>query len=447
MSTGLFGGLFARGEVAAEVSDRAFLRAMLDAEVALVHGLVSAGLAVPECAVEIEAAAADADSFDVDELGRGAGDEGTPVPALLRALRGRLSDSAGDTLHRGATSQDIVDTAAMLATRRALRPLLRDLGGCVAGCAILAEQHRESAMAGRTLLQQAAPITFGLKAAGWLLGLDGARSDLAALRRTGLWLQLGGAVGTLAALGDAGLEVAAAMAERLELMLPPAPWHSNRVPAARLAGSLSVACGAMGKVARDVALLAQTEIGELREGGERGGSSTLPQKRNPVRAMAVIACADRAPGLGATVLAAMSPELERGAGGWQGEWASLAELLRLTGSAAAALSDMLGGLEIDTERMRANIDPLSMSESLVVALARAVEPAAARAVVAEAAGRANRHGMPFREALLESPEIASALGAEGLDAALDPARYLGATQTLIDRALGARSTTEAKEAP
>jgi 3-carboxy-cis,cis-muconate cycloisomerase len=447
VSPGLFGGLFARGDVAAEVSDRAFLQAMLDAEVALAHGLVSAGLTAPECAAEIEAAAADAGSYDIDELGRGAGEEGTPVPALLRELRGRISGAAGDALHRGATSQDIVDTAAMLTTRRALRPLLRDLGGCVAGCAILAEQHRESAMAGRTLLQQAAPTTFGLKAAGWLLGLDGARSDLAALRRTGLWLQFGGAVGTLAALGDAGLEVAAAMAERLELTMPTTPWHTNRVPAARLAGSLAVACGAMGKVARDVALLAQTEVGELREGGERGGSSTLPQKRNPVRAMAVIACADRAPGLGASVLAAMSPELERGAGGWQGEWASLAELLRLTGSAASALSDLLGGLEIDTERMRANIDPLSMSESLVVALARAMGPAAARTVVAEAAARANRHGTSFRDALLESPEIASALGAEGLDAALDPSRYLGATETLIDRALGARSTTDAEEAP
>ena len=292
----------------------------------------------------------------------------------------------------------------MLTVRRASRPLLRDLGGCVAGCAILAEQHRETVMAGRTLLQQAAPITFGLKAAGWLLGLDGARADLAALRRTGLWLQFGGAVGTLAALGDAGLEVAAATAERLELTMPATPWHTNRVPAARLAGSLAAACGAMGKVARDVALLEAQERKSAELRGRRAGrASTMPQKRNPVRAVAVIACADRAPGLCASVLATMSPELERGAGGWQGEWASLAELLRLTGSAAAALSDMLGGLEIDTERMRANIDPLSMSEGLVVALARAVGPAAARTVVAEAAGRANRQGMSFRDALVESP--------------------------------------------
>ncbi len=445
MTSELFGGLFARGEVPAEVGDRAFLRAMLDVEVALAHALAGAGLAAPESADEIEAAAADAGSFDLDRIGRGAGEEGTPVPALLRALRGRLSDQAAAELHRGATSQDVIDTAAMLASRRALEPLLRDLGGCAASCAILAEQHRDSVMPGRTLLQQAAPVSFGLKAAGWLVGLEGARTELLQVRRTGLWLQFGGAVGTLAALGDAGLPVAAAIAERLELTLPPMPWHAIRLAPARLAGALALACGAMAKVATDVVLLAQSEVAEVREGGTRGGSSTLPQKRNPVRCVAVIASASRAPGLCSSLLASMVQEHERGAGGWQAEWETLAELLRLTGSAAAALTDALGGLETDVDRMRSNIDPLAMSESVVVALSTSVGPVTARSLVMEAAARSARDGTSFRDALLQAPEVADGLGAQRLDAALDPAGYLGITEELIDRALGARARTDPEE--
>lgn len=439
MTERLFGGLFARGAVAGEVSDRAFLRAMLDVEVALAQALVAAGLAPSEIVEQLVAAKADAASFDLAELERSTREQGSPVPGLLRLLMQRLPAPASEHLHRGATSQDIVDTATMLAARRALEPLLADLAAAASVCAALAERHRATVMPGRTLLQQGAPTTFGLKAAGWLIALDGARSGLAEVRRRELAIQLGGAVGTLAALGDHGLEVAAAMAERLELAMPVAPWHSIRLRPARLASGLGVAAGVMGKVARDVALLAQTEVGEVREGGDagRGASSAMPHKHNPVGAVAVLACVTRAPGLSATIVAAMPQEHERGAGGWQAEWATLAELLRLSGSAAAALRELLGGLEVDAERMRSNIVELALSESVVVALAESIGSRAARAVVEGAAGRTARERMPFREALLEAPEVRDGLGAERLDVALDPVRYLGVSDQLIDRALAA----------
>ena len=288
-------------------------------------------------------------ALDLAALGRSTADKGTPVPALVSALRARLGDHpAAAVLHHGATSQDIVDTAIMLVARRALEPLLSDLAGASELCASLAEQHRNSLQAGRTLLQQAVPVTFGLKAAGWLTALDESWGELARIRARELAVQLGGAAGTLSSLGERGLEVASSLAAELELAEPELPWHTIRIRPARLAGALGIALGAMAKVARDVVLLAQTEVGELGEGGGdgRGGSSTMPHKRNPVGAVAVLACAERGPGLVATILTAMGQEHERAAGAWQAEWEPLLELLRLTGSAAAALRDVLAGLEV-----------------------------------------------------------------------------------------------------
>src|SRR4051812_26837950 len=332
-SEGLFSGLFARGRVAAEVSDRAWLQAMLDFEAALARAVA------PEDAGEAIAAACVAEGFDVEEIGRTAADTATPVPGLLAALRAKLPDEAAAHVHRGATSQDVVDTAAMLVSRRALVPLLEDLATAADACAALAERFRDTPMAGRTLLQQALPTTFGLKAAGWLSGLDEAHLELASVRSNGLALQLGGAVGTLASLGDEGPAAVKKMARALELAPPPLPWHTQRTRPARLACTLGEAAGVMAKIALDVELLAQTEVGELAEGGGegRGGSSTLPHKRNPVGAVAVRACAARVPGLVATMLASMAQEHERAAGAWQAEPETLSELLRLTGSAAAAL--------------------------------------------------------------------------------------------------------------
>jgi 3-carboxy-cis,cis-muconate cycloisomerase len=434
---GLFSGLFARGEAAPAVGERAFLQAMLDFEVALMRALGRSGLAPPAAAEEL-AAIADAELFDLAALGRGAGEKGTPIPALLSALRERLGEDAAAHLHTGATSQDVVDTAGMLVARRALGLILEDLRAATDACAELAQEHRDTLAAGRTLLQHALPLTLGLKAATWLVGLEGAAAELARIDEKVLALQLGGAVGTLAALGEHGLEVVADVADQLGLDEPLLPWHTIRLRPAALAAGLASATGVMGKVARDVVLLAQTEVGEAAEAGGagRGGSSTMPHKRNPVGAVGILACAGRAPGLAATILAGMTQEHERAAGAWQAEWPVLLELLAITGSAAAMTRELLAGLQVDPDKLRADLDAtrgLLMSESVATALSGALGRTEAQRVVERAA----RDGRPFREALLEQPEVADALGPDGVDRALDPARYLGATEALIDRALAA----------
>src|SRR5919201_3364135 len=395
-SEGLFTDLFARGGAAARVDDRAWLQAMLDFEAALAYGLAAAGLAPAEAAEAI-ASKCDAALYDVAEIGRGAGDKGTPVPGLVRALVSQLPADAAAHVHRGATSQDVLDTAAMLVARRALEPLLSDLAAAADTCAGLAERYRSTPAVGRTLLQQALPLTFGLKAASWLVGLDEARAQLSSVRSDRLALQLGGAVGTLASLGDKGLVVAAEAARRLQLVEPVMPWHTVRVRPALLVGALGAAAGVLGKVARDVTLLTQTEVGEATEAGGdgRGGSSTLPHKRNPVAAVAAVACAERVPGLVATMLAAMGQEHERAAGAWQAEWETLSDLLRLTGSAAAALRESLEALEPAPERMRANLDltdGLLMAESVATALTGALGRLTANELLEKASQSAASEG-------------------------------------------------------
>ena len=425
------------------MSDRALVDAMIEFEAALLRALATLKLAPVEAADELSSAV-DQGALDLDlaELGRATGQQGTPVPGLLRALRRQLSDAAAAHLHTGATSQDVIDTAMMLVTRRALDVVLADLSAAADACASLVERHRGSIEPGRTLLQQALPLTFGLKAAAWLTGLDGAVAQLREVRDRELALQFGGAVGSLASLGDRGLDVAAELGDQLGLPVPDVPWHTIRLRPARVACALGTALGVTGKIGRDVVLLAQTEVAEVTEGGGegRGGSSTLPHKRNPVGAVALVACAQQGPGLVATMLAAMGQEHERGAGTWQSEWETLPALLRLTGSASALVRELLTGLEVDAEKMRADVDMtggLVMSESVAAALAPAIGRAEAQGLVEKAARQSVDGGRPFRDVLLETPAVADSLGSNGLDAALDPASYLGVTAELIDRALAA----------
>jgi len=437
----LFGGLFARGEATAHLGDRAFVAAMVEVEVALLDALADVGLAPADAGRELaDAFQAGRLELDLAELGRGTGEQGTPIPALLRALRRQLSAEASAHLHKGATSQDVIDTAMMLVARRALDAILADLNAAADACAALVQRWREAIVPGRTLLQQALPVTFGLKAAGWLSGLDGARADLRIVRDRDLAVQFGGAVGTLASLGERGLDVSAGIARRLGLVSPELPWHTVRLRPVRLASVCGATLGVLGKVGRDVVLLAQTEVAEVVEGGGagRGGSSTMPHKRNPVGAVGLVACAQRGPGLVATMLAAMAQEHERGAGAWQAEWETLLELLRLTGSACAIACELLTGLEADPEKMRADMDltgGLVMSESVAAALGGTLGRGEAQELVEKAARRSVESGRGFREVLLELPEVAGALGEDGLDAALDPAGYLGVAAELIDRAL------------
>jgi 3-carboxy-cis,cis-muconate cycloisomerase len=439
----LFAGLFAHGEAAVLVNDRALANAMVEIEVALLQALADLELAPAEAARELaDAVASGKLELDLDELGRGTGEQGTPIPALLRAMRRELSDATAAHLHKGATSQDVVDTAIMLVAGRALDRVLVDLAAAADACAELAERWRGAIAPGRTLLQQALPVTFGLTAAGWLSGLDGVVEELSWVRDRDLAAQFGGAVGTLASLGDRGLDVAARVADRLGLPASELPWHTIRLRPARLASALGITLGLLGKIGRDVVLLAQTEVAEVSEGGGegRGGSSTMPHKRNPVGGVGLLACAHRGPGLVATMLGAMVQEHERAAGGWQAEWETQLELLRLTGSAAAMARELLADLNVDPDRMRSDMDltgGLVMSESVVAALAPSLGRPGAQKLLEQAARQSVESGRGFREVLLELPGVADALGPGELDRALDPAGYLGVTAELIDRALAA----------
>ena len=324
---------------------------MLDVEAALARAQAAVGLLTPDAAEAVTAACDDADAYDVDALGRAAASSGNPVVPLVQAIRERAGDAAG-AVHKAATSQDVLDTAVMLLARDALVPLRADIRAAADAAAGLAAAHRGTVLAGRTLLQQAVPTTFGLKAAGWTVGLDDAGERLDA-RVHALPVQLGGAAGTFAGLDGAGHRVAAALAGELGLVRPELPWHTVRLPVTDLAGALGSAAGVLGKVALDVVLLAQSEVAEVREGVPgRGGSSAMAHKRNPVAAVSARAAALRAPGLVATLLvAAQVQEHERAAGGWHAEWLTLADLLRTVGSSAAWLRDCLEHLEVDGGRM------------------------------------------------------------------------------------------------
>src|SRR5436190_5575901 len=356
---GLFGGVFARGGV--EAGDAAWLQAMLDAEAGLARALERAGLA-PAGAGEAVTAAARADNFDPNELGGLAALTGNPVPGLARALARQVPQTAVSAVHHGATSQDIVDTAAMLLAKRAIDVIAADLARAADAAAGLAAAHRDTVMIGRTLLQQAVPVTFGLVAAGWLTGLDEARGGLDRVRTGRLAVQFGGAAGTLASLGADGPRVAALLADELGLPLPVLPWHTDRLRIIEVAASCAGAAAVLGKIARDVTLLAQSEVAEVREGDEagagtrRGGSSAMPHKRNPVAAVAVLGCTRQVPGLLATLAAAAEQEHQRAAGAWHSEWEPFSGLLRLTGSAASWGAELLAGLTADPARMRANLD-------------------------------------------------------------------------------------------
>jgi 3-carboxy-cis,cis-muconate cycloisomerase len=415
LSSSPFEPLFGSAAVDEQVSDEALLRAMLDAERALAQAGADVGVVPRSAADEIGSAAAG----DVGPLD--SRPAGNPVVPLVRALGERLPEDARPWLHYGATSQDILDTALMLCVNRAVNAFESPEDAC----ADLVRRHRRTPMAARTLGQQAGPTTFGLKAAGWLTGLVEARV------RLDLPVQLGGATGTLAAYGD--IAVVERFAERLGLAMPVLPWHTNRRPVLDIASALGKLIVALGKIALDVTLLAQTEIGEVSE-ATGGGSSAMPHKQNPVDSILVIAAARRMPGLLTTLYGLH--EHERATGSWHAEWEPLRELVRLAGSAAARATTMLAGLQVHPDRMRANLDlsgGLVMSEAVAARLAPALGRNAAHDLVARLA-----RSDEFREALIADPDVRKVLQTEpDVDAVLDPMSRLGATETLIDRALEA----------
>ncbi|MCW2595906.1 MAG: 3-carboxy-cis,cis-muconate cycloisomerase [Jatrophihabitans sp.] len=362
MTSALFDPIFGATAIDAATDDRAWLGALCEVETALARACTRAGLIDLGTALEIGAAADDLGASDPAELGRQAEASGNPVIPLVTALRAavreRVGADAAAAVHLGATSQDILDTAAMLVCSRALGVVVAELRDCADHAAALARAHRDTVMAGRTLLQHALPTTFGALAAVWGTGLDRAVARVTATRAI-LPVQLGGAAGTLAALHPHGFDVLAALADELDLREPAGVWHTERGIVAELAGVLGAAAVAVAKPATDVVLLAQTELGELRE-GRPGGSSSMPHKRNPIAAITARAAAAQAPGYVATLLANGAHELQRGAGPWHAEWVALVGLLRCVGGATSRLRTCLTGLEVDLDAMRRNLGPDSV---------------------------------------------------------------------------------------
>lgn len=436
MSESLFRPLFVPDEIQASVGGRSWLQAMLDAEAALATAEVRADL-IPNEAAKTISEHCNADRFDPEEIGRKGRSAGNPVPPLVKALTDAVPGDAAGYVHKGATSQDIMDTAAMLVSRRALDLILTEVDAVAAACAQLADDHRATVMPGRTLLQQALPTTFGLKAAGWLVAVLEARGRLRAVRESGLAVQLGGAAGTLASLGSAGTQVLKEFARELGLAEPVVPWHTARLRIAELGNVLALVSGVMHKLALDVVLMAQTEVAEVAEANS-GGSSTLPHKRNPVGSVLTAACARRVQSLSQTLQTSMAQEHERAAGAWHAEWEALSDALALTGAAVAETRRVTEGLQVYPDSMRRNLDAtggLLLTENVTTVLAEHLVRLEAHELVKKAAQRTMDNGTSLREELLEEPKINEHLSSEDIDAALDPEKYLGSAEEFVDRAL------------
>lgn len=432
--------LYTTAGMAAAVAPAAHIRQILRFEVALAHAEAQAGL-IPQEAAGAIAEGCTAAQIDVAELYRQAALAGTVVIPLVKMLAEYVPTIGRAYIHWGATSQDAIDTALMLQMRIGLGLLEADLLRICSACARLAEQHRRTLMVGRTLLQHALPITFGLKAARWLAL---ATRQVTAIRslRAQLTLQFGGAAGTLAALGQHGIQVATLLAESLGLVLADLPWHAERDRIGTIAGSLGVTVGAAATIAQDLLLLSQTEVGEVSEIQlpGKGGSSALPHKHNPVDATMALACARLALSQVPSVLGVFAHEHERSAGAWQAEWAAIPDLLRYTSGAISRVAQALEGLQIDAARMQTNLEMgngLVMAESLTLALAPQLGRQEAQQLVQELVQETQRRSATLHTVAQEDTHVQMFLSPTAIALALDPAHYLGSTNALIDRALAA----------
>jgi 3-carboxy-cis,cis-muconate cycloisomerase len=422
--------------------DVAYLQHMLDFEAALARAQAAVGV-IPNSAAGPIGDACKAESFDSTALAEAATRSGNLAIPLVKALTAAVAKTdpeAARYVHWGATSQDVIDTAAMLALRAAIDALLPDLDRAIAGFAGLARKHRDTAMVARTWLQHALPMPFGLKLAEYAAALNRSRTRLQRLRREALALQFGGAAGTLAALGDQGWRVAEQLAKELALPLPEAPWHTHRDRIAEAASVLAILAGTCGKIARDVQLLMQTDVAEAFEpqGEGRGGSSTMPHKRNPVAAATALAAATMAPNLAATIFAAQVQDHERSAGPWHAEWPVMPMLQLVTSGALAAIVDIAEGLEVDAARMRVNLDAthgLIMAEAVTFALAETIGKSEAHHLVEAAVKRAVAGQQHLRDVLAGDSKVTAHLSVAKIAALFEPMAYQGVSQALIDRLL------------
>jgi 3-carboxy-cis,cis-muconate cycloisomerase len=438
-------------EALAEVfSDNSILQAMLDFEVALARAEARVGI-VPKRAADCVAAAAHASEFDIPALSRGMFRAGTPGIPLVKALTEKVAarDSlAAGWVHWGATSQDVADTALVLLLKRAETMISGDLEELESALLRLSEQHKATVMLGRTLMQAAPPVTFGLKVAGWLGAVSRSNKRLRSAFDEATVLQFGGASGTLASLADKGIAVSRALAEELGLKCPEAPWHTQRDRLANMVCGCGVLTGSLGKMALDISLLMQNEVAEVAEpGGDgRGGSSTMPHKRNPIACTVTLAAAQRVPGLVANFLSAMAQEHERGVGGWQSEWPTLASVVQSTGAAAASMAEVAEGLSVDPDRMRQNISNakgLIFAERAMMILASELGRDAAHQLLEDTIQKSIGQDKDLSALLAELPEVSSRLNRSVLDQLEIPEQYLGSAEVFREALL--KSTTSNKK--
>ena len=448
-STRLTDPMFGSAEALAIFSDACTAQRMLHVEAALARACTLCGV-LPQAAANAITRVCQQPLervIDLDALAGSAvsaGNLAIPLVKQLTASVARDDAEAARFVHWGATSQDVLDTALVLQLRDALGTLERDLVALGNACAQLATRHRATPMVGRTWLQHALPITFGLKAAGWLDGLGRDLLRLARARRQVAVLQFGGAAGTLASLGDAAPNVSIALARELRLELPALPWHGQRDRLVEVAAALGILTGSLGKMARDISLMMQTEVGEVAEpsGAGRGGSSTMPHKRNPVGCAAVLTASVRVPPLVGTLLAGMVQEHERALGGWQAEWDTLPQVVTLAGGALRQMGEVVAGLEVNVQRMRANLGltrGLILAEAAMLALGSRIGRLPAHHLVEGASRRAVEQGTTLREALAatlaEDPAHAGLLDDAALDRLSDPANYAGQAAPFTDHAV------------
>ncbi len=440
LPSSLLAPLFSSAEMRAVLGDRARLQRMLDFEAALARAEAAIGI-VPSSHVNVIAEACRAELYDLAALGEAvipAGNLAIPLVNALTAEVGKTSRKAAGFVHWGATSQDVIDTATVLELRAVIDLLIADLDRATKAFIALAGRNRRNITAARTLLQQALPIPFGLKLAGYAASLGRSRDRLRRLRKEALVLQFGGAAGTLAALDDKGLEVSERLAALLDLTVPDAPWHSHRDRLAEVAAAFAILAGSCGKIARDVALLMQSEVGEVAEPAApgRGGSSTMPHKRNPIGATAALSAAMIAPNLAATILNTQIQEHERSVGGWQAEWATFPALALVVSGTLRAVVEIAEGLTVDVERMKANLEAsggIVFAEAVSFALAEKLGRAEAHELVAEIAREAAKQQRAFKDVLAENDKVKLQINATELEKLFRPNHYQGSAQNFLDR--------------
>jgi len=439
MPSDLLSDLFTTPAMRRILSDANRISAMLAFEAALATAEADNGVIPLEAANTIQTAC-DTFQADIAALAAATRSAGNPAIPFVKALTSHCDEPGRGFVHYGATSQDLIDSASALVCREAVDLIEQEILRLGDALETLAEAHRETPMAGRTLLQPALPITFGFKVAGWLDMVTRSKAAIRHAANEALTLQFGGAVGTLASIGPAAQTVRMALAARLNLPLPAVTTHTARDRVVRLGSELTILAGALAKIATDIALMMQAEIGEASEpaGPGRGGSSTMPHKRNPVAAPAVRAAAMRANGLQATLLSALVQEHERGAGGWHAEWTALPELFDCLSGALSHMAEAAEGLEVRPERMRANLGIASgamMSEALMMALAPEIGRHTAHHLVQELARQAIETARPLAEIVRENDTVTGILSAGEIAAALDPLSYLGLSDAAVDMAV------------